>query len=307
MADSATDIDVTIAEDGLSAAQEQVLIDHIVGAITIHGTIEDPAQAEQHLEVIDKMTSDLFSGSPTDNTRRFDILNQTMQGAGHTIFSQDGNSGSKSAQERKRRASNTVFQASLQGMLIQKQRLERELNELKVRHAEIMLDIGRVLNEANELRDQIRSLRNDNIQITSDLDSLKTEIEVMADDLERAILSTEEGRAAYSQFTRMRDTGKDYVTMQYDEMPGDHGANRQYIVWKDDNGQYYLRNPEDGSRVDIPQDDTRLLGVIAEEHGIQKARFGNPNSATDQETYEQFVEDYNAWFEFLLKTMMSGL
>ncbi len=213
---------------------------------------------------IEKLTSDLFSGSPTDNIRRFEMLNQAMAGIGHTIYSGSAtNQNVQAKREQQRRAYDAVLQKTLETIQQQKVKLQERLAELIIEHAILKGNVEELTQQLSDIKERIVELNERHAEIATRRIEIGRELEQ-----ETAKVSSRISGRYSEEDALMYKNDFEQIKVQYFTILHEAGAapgeKRSHILWRDSETQgYYILDPHDeNKRIDIPSDDLNLLGSL---------------------------------------------
>ena len=233
----------------IATAEEEVAIANIEQAV-LDGNAEEA----------EKLASDLFSGSPENNLRRFQLVNEAMAGIGHTIQSANADTPAKREKRtQQRRAQDAVFRALTDY-------LQKRTQEIHQKLADIERQIRTLVEEIEKLEKQNTFLKAEMERITEEgLKPVNEDIASITENLARANNNLTAGIAELNPETRttlnaLRETAGQIVTIKVDfkklgfDLNEEIAPPRRHPVYQDDNGEYYIKHPETGKELYVKTD-----------------------------------------------------
>ncbi|MEZ5814102.1 MAG: hypothetical protein R3E13_05180 [Alphaproteobacteria bacterium] len=240
-------------------------------------------------EAVEKLAADLFSGAPTENKRRFQLVNEEIAGIGHTIHANDFTE--EREENEKKEAQRHAFDIALEELLdaIQEQKnaLIRELEKLGEKYKEIVEHIKSADFDLKDIRKQLKALEDSDSENIAQLNTLEDSTMLTY----RAIgdlLKNHNPELYEDFFNDVFGIDNEYITIAHDTDDG----TRSHIVWQDENGAYYLKDPKTGQHVDIDQNNPNLLGALGSEKNQKPA---SELSQEDREAFERFNRTYKRY------------
>jgi predicted nucleic acid-binding Zn-ribbon protein len=240
-------------------------------------------------EAVEKLAADLFSGSPTENKRRFQLVNEEIAGIGHTIHANDFTEEREENEkkEAQRHAFDIAFEELLDAIQEQKDALIRELEKLGKKYKKIIEHIKSANFDLKDINEQLKALEDSDSENIAQLNTLEDNTMLTY----RAIgdlLKNHDPELYEDFFNDVFGIDNEYITIAHDTGDG----TRSHIVWQDESGTYYLKDPKTGQRVDINQDNPNLLGALGSEKSQKPA---SELSQEDREAFERFNSTYKRY------------
>lgn len=236
------------------------------------------------------------------------LLMQIQGGMGTGAFSGIGDDhqrdrAARAKREAQSRASALLLQSTLQD--IQKRRANlgrrltniiKDMEDLQKRMDEIKLQLDGINSRISELDKQITHQEEKRIATQEAFDSkfdvFKRFFESQAYD--RSYPDKAAAQAIIDDYEKnVLGITEKYATIHLN-ISGEKGEIRPHIIWQDANGQYYIRNPEDGSRIDLKQDDPQLIGALSK--GLKIA---SEDVAEDNQNFTNMNAAYGRFLDIL--------
>ena len=299
MADNAT---ITTAEEAQISGIVQAILDGDV----------------QHAE---ERTNDFFS-SPEDNAKRFKQLNDAINNIGHTNnhSNQKDNPQEQAKKAQQNRAIEAMFNATLQNLQNDLDRLKADLRNINERIDEINKQIEIIDLQVEELKVENKELEVKKAELIEDVKVIDEkiednnekakELEEKLDDKNKQIDKLEEKlkqkiEEVTQQLEHVRpDLADKYlqnvkpVEEQYVTISADLGTGmRSHILWQDEQGEYFIKDPYNGDPKYIGPEDTKLqhalAGALAIESHLLKEKVAQVGNADDEKAAAGFTESMN--------------